>query len=82
MAEIRRDLVKNNWVGIVADMALKPHQFPINKWGIDTTGNWYLEITPRLLVTAGVDIATGIYMNPVAPELSASLFRDKLLGRD
>jgi UDPglucose--hexose-1-phosphate uridylyltransferase len=44
--------------------------------------HWYLEITPRLLVTAGVDIATGIYMNPVAPELAASLLRDKLLGQD
>jgi UDPglucose--hexose-1-phosphate uridylyltransferase len=37
--------------------------------------HWYLEITPRLLVTAGVDIATGIFMNPVAPELSAQMFR-------
>ena len=41
--------------------------------------HWYMEITPRLLVTAGVDIATGIYMNPVAPELSAALFRENML---
>jgi UDPglucose--hexose-1-phosphate uridylyltransferase len=40
--------------------------------------HWYMEITPRLLVTAGVDIATGIYMNPVAPELAAELFREKI----
>jgi UDPglucose--hexose-1-phosphate uridylyltransferase len=43
--------------------------------------HWYLEITPRLLVTAGVDIATGIYMNPVAPELSAELLRENILGQ-
>ena len=41
--------------------------------------HWYMEITPRLLVTTGVDIATGIYMNPVAPELSAALFREEML---
>jgi len=40
--------------------------------------HWYMEITPRLLVAAGVEIATGLYMNPVAPELSADLFRNQL----
>lgn len=40
--------------------------------------HWYMEITPRLLVTAGVDIATGIFMNPVAPELAAAMYRDKM----
>lgn len=40
--------------------------------------HWYMEITPRLLVANGVDIATGIYMNPVAPELSAALFRKNI----
>ncbi len=39
MAEIRRDLVKNNWVAVAPDMALKPHDFPINKRGIDPYGN-------------------------------------------
>jgi len=40
--------------------------------------HWYMEITPRLLVTTGVDISTGIYMNPVAPELAAALFRKEM----
>lgn len=43
--------------------------------------HWYLEITPRLLVTAGVDIATGMFMNPVAPELAAQLFRNHEIMR-
>ncbi len=40
--------------------------------------HWYLEINPRMLVNTGVDIGTGIYMNPVAPELSAALFRENM----
>ncbi|MCX5780613.1 MAG: DUF4931 domain-containing protein [Firmicutes bacterium] len=41
--------------------------------------HWYLEIIPRLLVTTGADISTGMYSNPVAPELAAELFREKML---
>ena len=37
--------------------------------------HWFLEVIPRLLVTTGLDVATGIYTNPVAPELAAELFR-------
>ncbi len=40
--------------------------------------HWFMELTPRLIITAGVEIAAGIYMNPVAPELAARLFREKL----
>jgi len=40
--------------------------------------HWYMEINPRMLVNTGIDIATGIYMNPVAPELSAALFRKNM----
>lgn len=38
--------------------------------------HWYMELTPRLLVNAAVEIAAGIYMNPVAPELSAAMLRE------
>ncbi|MGS0763990.1 galactose-1-phosphate uridylyltransferase [Syntrophomonas curvata] len=41
--------------------------------------HWYMEIAPRLIVTAGVEFATGFYMNPVAPEISAAMLREKLL---
>lgn len=40
--------------------------------------HWFIEITPRLIITAGVEVATGIYMNPVSPELAAILFREKI----
>ncbi|MDD3899021.1 MAG: galactose-1-phosphate uridylyltransferase, partial [Syntrophomonadaceae bacterium] len=30
-AELRRDLVRDNWVVIATDRALKPNDFPINK---------------------------------------------------
>ena len=50
---------------------------PVNS-GRQPGYHWFLEITPRLLVTTGLDIATGIYTNPVAPELAAGLFRQHL----
>lgn len=40
--------------------------------------HWYMEIIPRMLVAAGVEVATGIYINPVAPELAAGILRDNL----
>lgn len=40
--------------------------------------HWFLEITPRLLVNAGVEIATGLFINPVAPELSAAMLREQM----
>jgi UDPglucose--hexose-1-phosphate uridylyltransferase len=38
----------------------------------------YIEITPRLIISAGAEISTGYYVNPAAPEISASLLRSKL----
>ncbi len=40
--------------------------------------HWYMEIVPRLIVAAGVEFATGFYMNPVAPEIAAAMLREKL----
>jgi UDPglucose--hexose-1-phosphate uridylyltransferase len=40
-----------------------------------------MEITPRLLVAAGVEIATGVYMNPVAPEVAAQIIRERLKAK-
>ncbi len=37
---------------------------------------WHLEIVPRLEVTAGFETATGLYINPVAPEEAAAYLRD------
>lgn len=41
--------------------------------------HWYMEITPRMLISSGVEIASGVYMNPVAPELAASMLYKSLL---
>lgn len=41
--------------------------------------HWFLEIVPRLIVAAGVEFATGYYMNPVAPEIAAAMLREKML---
>lgn len=43
--------------------------------------HWFVELTPRLLVNAGVEIATGLYINPVAPELAAAMLREKINNR-
>jgi len=40
--------------------------------------HWYMEIIPRLMVQAGVEVASGVYMNPVAPECAASILREGL----
>jgi UDPglucose--hexose-1-phosphate uridylyltransferase len=40
--------------------------------------HWYIEVTPRLLVNAAVEIASGVYINPVAPELAAAMLREKM----
>jgi len=37
-----------------------------------------MEIVPRLIVATGVEFATGIYMNPVAPEIAAAMLREKI----
>ncbi|NMA15579.1 MAG: galactose-1-phosphate uridylyltransferase [Clostridia bacterium] len=42
--------------------------------------HWYMEFTPRLIVAAGVEIATGVYINPTAPEFAAAFFR-KILNQ-
>jgi Galactose-1-phosphate uridylyltransferase len=41
--------------------------------------HWYIELTPRLIVTAGLELGTGYYVNPVAPEISTSILRESLL---
>lgn len=41
---------------------------PVNVSDNNEGYHWFLEIFPRLIVQAGVEIATGLYMNPVAPE--------------
>lgn len=40
--------------------------------------HWNMEITPRLIVTNGVEMGTGYHVNPVSPEIAARVIREKL----
>jgi UDPglucose--hexose-1-phosphate uridylyltransferase len=37
--------------------------------------HWYMEINPRLMIASAAEVASGIQMNPVAPEMAAVLLR-------
>ena len=39
--------------------------------------HWYVEITPRLAVIAGFELATGLFVNTVAPEHAATALREQ-----
>lgn len=52
---------------------------PVNVTGATDAHHWYIEISPRLIVTAGLEIGTGFYVNPAAPEVSAGMLREYLL---
>lgn len=45
---------------------------PVNSV-LDKGFHWFMEISPRLMVQNGVEIGTGFYMNPVAPERAAQI---------
>jgi UDPglucose--hexose-1-phosphate uridylyltransferase len=45
---------------------------PVNN-GEEKGYHWFMEITPRLMVMNAVEIGTGFYMNPVAPERAAQI---------
>ncbi|PIU63133.1 galactose-1-phosphate uridylyltransferase, partial [archaeon CG07_land_8_20_14_0_80_38_8] len=38
--------------------------------------HWHLEIIPRLTITAGFELGTGVYINIVAPEKAASFLKE------
>ncbi len=40
-----------------------------------TPYHWYVEVLPRLSITAGFEQATGIFVNTVPPEQAADLLR-------
>ena len=41
----------------------------------DTAFHWHLEILPRVTRYSGLDLATGLHRNPVAPEEAATVLR-------
>jgi UDPglucose--hexose-1-phosphate uridylyltransferase len=53
---------------------------PVNS-GEAAPYHWYMELTPRMVVNAGVEIATGVFINPVSPELAAGILKEALSAR-
>ena len=50
-----------------------------NYWTtIKSDYHWHIEITPRLYRTTGFELGTGFYINHIAPERAAGMFREKL----
>lgn len=41
--------------------------------------HWYIELNPRLIVTSGLEVGSGYYVNPVAPEVSTGMLRESFL---
>ena len=50
---------------------------PVNS-GPTPAYHWYLEILPRLIIESGVEVVSGIHMNPVSPELAAPILREAM----
>jgi UDPglucose--hexose-1-phosphate uridylyltransferase len=53
------------------------HTAPLHE-RVDETYHWHWEIHPRLRVIAGLERATALAVNPVAPEYAAEVLRDRL----
>jgi len=57
-----------------------PYNYTLHTAPTRTTSDehlhWHLEIMPRLTITAGFEMGTGIYINVTAPELAASHLRE------
>jgi len=72
-------LCKKISVAIVNEVGNPSYNFVINTAPVNTAHepgyHWYMEFTPRLLVPAGVEIATGVFINPMAPEIAAPILK-------
>ncbi|HWP95953.1 MAG TPA: galactose-1-phosphate uridylyltransferase [Syntrophomonadaceae bacterium] len=53
---------------------------PIN--GPESRGyHWFMEINPRLMVQNGLETSCNFYINPVSPELAATILGEKFLSQ-
>ncbi len=49
-----------------------------NYWTtIKSDYHWHIEITPRMYRTTGFELGTGFYINHIAPEKAAGMFRER-----
>jgi UDPglucose--hexose-1-phosphate uridylyltransferase len=59
--------------GVRRVRALEPGA-PVNLWLHDGAW-WHLDVVPRLTVAAGLELGSGIYINPLPPEEAAARLR-------
>jgi UDPglucose--hexose-1-phosphate uridylyltransferase len=52
-----------------------PYNFYMHERTTDTDQHFYIKITPRGAALAGVELGTGLIINPVAPEAAAKYYR-------
>ncbi|HSB70834.1 MAG TPA: galactose-1-phosphate uridylyltransferase [Candidatus Methylomirabilis sp.] len=50
------------------------HSSPLGEF-VSEEYHWHIELVPRLLLDPGLEWGTGIYINPVAPEIAAERLR-------
>ena len=60
-----------------AELGDPPYNVTIHAAAADGTGprRWYVEITPRVSVVAGFEMATGVLVNSTPPEAAAGVIR-------
>jgi len=54
--------------------AIRGEPTPLNAWLHDGSP-WHLELVPRTIRLAGLELGAGVYINPVAPEEAAAALR-------
>ena len=75
------DVERNDWAKLLKQMLRKtsqlnlPYNFYFHQVVKDEDQHLYLKIIPRGSAWAGVEIGSGIIVNPIAPEMAAKYYR-------
>jgi UDPglucose--hexose-1-phosphate uridylyltransferase len=66
-------------LGLLGESVRRVHRAagaaPLNAW-LHDSDDWHVEVLPRLTVFAGVELGSGWWVNPLAPEDAAVQLRD------
>jgi UDPglucose--hexose-1-phosphate uridylyltransferase len=57
------------------------HTAPIQSQRSYTFYHWHIEVLPKIAISAGFELSTGVDINTVQPELTALVLRGKSLGK-
>ncbi|MDD4548792.1 MAG: HIT domain-containing protein [Syntrophomonadaceae bacterium] len=76
------DVIKGFFTAMLASLDDPSYNIMINTAPVNVPYqggyHWYMEITPRLLIANAAELSSGYYMNPVSPEISAQIIREKM----